>query len=184
MTKYIKEEVFLNRKGEPWVIFTNSAEDVNPSKLISADGINVSYTAWISDMVRSIAGAYIPQQGQILTFPEIRIENKALDIFEEGPTVGLNKEFFVLEDAHIKILTKVFEWAIPIMKQGWQREAEGIMVMLAGVDELPTEEESELFKELVHITEDDKGHTVIQTVETHNQQGEITQIGKVVGSDS
>jgi len=115
--KYIKQDYFVNFKGEP--------QYINDEK------------ASVGRVLQVAADSYVPRDDLVLkTAGEMRSRNKAVAVLEELPK---HQGHFGFEDADFEILKKVVVGMAPYMKGLWFSLEEIEAVFDGALSELPEE---------------------------------------------
>ena len=87
--KYIREEQFLNVKGDPYRLRDENGTDTDAS---------------VKDVLRLLLEVYQPSQELTLQMTELRAYNKVLDVLEDGPQEDGHLRF---EDVDFDLLKKL-----------------------------------------------------------------------------
>lgn len=83
------------------------------------------------------------QLGHVLKVKEIGQFNEVAKILDNFVDTEIESESpIVLEQAHVDILKKICEWALPIMPGGFMRQAPGVVALLDAIPKEKPEEEN------------------------------------------
>ena len=127
--RYIKEAPFLDLKGEQLTLPGAPDEKGKPTK--------VEYTA--GSILATVLGFYQPNQKAALLLGEIRLLNKAIDIFEAKP---FKDGYFWLDEKPWEVAKKALESVAPLLAGPLTRLSPSIMDILENAETKEPQEPS------------------------------------------
>ena len=103
--RYIKSEIIYGSNNDP--LFSDNGNGMTTCEVLL--GVLRAYEP-------------MPQLNQMLNIQQLRIFNQVLDTLEGSP----DDNWYMIEDAHADVITRILEWTIPLMGAPIRRQCDVI----------------------------------------------------------